>query len=70
MQPYSYEYVTKDENGNEIIFDVHYLLYGESPGILKIMLGDVDVTNCKLLDNKIILAEMDKAGCWDTSDDY
>ena len=70
MQPYSYEYVTKDENGNEIIFDVHYLLYGESLGILKIMLGDVDVTNCKLLDNNIILAEMDKAGCWDTSDDY
>jgi len=60
-----YEYVTKDEKGNEIIFEVHYLLYGYNLGIRKIMLGDIDVTACKLLDNKIILAEMDAAGCWD-----
>jgi len=67
---YTFDYVMEDEKGNQVIFEVHYLLYGESLGIRKIMLGDIDVTSCELLNNESILAEMDAAGCWDTSDDY
>ena len=58
-----FDYVTEDEYGNQIIFEVHYLFYGESLGIRKIMLGDIDVTSCKLLSNEIIVKAMDAAGC-------
>lgn len=69
MKTYSYEYITKDEKGNEIIFDVEFQIpseYYEMFSIAKIEIGGIDVTAAKVIPHSVIIADIEK--CWGNGD--